>query len=96
MCGFFNFEGGNIYREITPPSAALIERTRKIEASLVGEPVPENAWGVFFAPVCGAIEWKHFERMFQCRKLALNYLAVQAPFRRSQQQASSFSCIVDE
>ena len=31
---------------------------------------------VFFEPVCGAIPWDHFERMFKSRRLALAFLAV--------------------
>jgi hypothetical protein len=95
MCGYFDEGYGLSYRELTPPSPALIDRARKIEAAMEGERVPESEWETFFTPVCGAIEWKYFERMFRCRKLALNYLAVQAPARRLQTKAEAFRCAID-
>jgi hypothetical protein len=92
MCGFHNFVDGNFYKKAVPPSQALIERARKIESTMAGDPVPESAWQVFFNPVCGAIEWKYFERMFQSRQLALAYLALQAPSRRMRPAAANFRC----
>jgi hypothetical protein len=93
MCGFHDFSDGNFYKKKVPPSAALIERTRAIEASMTGTAVPEEAWQVFFTPVCGGIAWSHFERMFQSRRLALAYLALQP--RRQQRPVSSFRCSDD-
>ena len=96
MCGFHNYEGGNIYREMKRPSAALVARTRQIEANMRGDPVPRDAWETFFAPVCGAIEWRHFERMFHCRKLALAYLAMKPSLRRAGFGGTGFKCVANE
>ncbi|GGE31294.1 hypothetical protein GCM10007276_05590 [Agaricicola taiwanensis] len=92
MCGFYAYEDGNKYRPLIPPSPALAARTRLVEAGMTGDPVPEAAWDTFFKPTCGAIPMDHFQRMFQARRLAVAYLAVQAPVRRPQRHASSFRC----
>ena len=63
---------------------------------MVGERVPLDAWKVFFEPVCGAIEWNHFERMFNCRRLALAFLAVKPSPQRFGSGASSFRCVANK
>jgi hypothetical protein len=95
MCGFFSDPNENRFRAFVPASEALVERTRLVEFSMKGEPVPEAAWQAFFSPACAAIEWAHFERMFLARKAAVAYLAVQSSSRRRQRPASSFRCIAD-
>ena len=96
MCGFHNYDDGNFYRQMRRPSPALVARTQQIEAAMVGERVPLDAWKVFFEPVCGAIEWNHFERMFNCRRLALAFLAVKPSPQRFGSGASSFRCVANE
>lgn len=88
-------EDGNLYRAYLPPSQALVERTRMIEAGMEGELVPESAWSAFFSPACGAIAWPHYERMFYARMAAAAYLAIHAPARRRPAARSSFRCIAD-
>jgi hypothetical protein len=94
MCATYRLEDG-LYRPLVPPSAALVERTRLIEASLGGERVPEAAWEVFFSPACGVIEWAHFERMFHARMAAAAYLAIHSSSRRRAPAHSAFRCIAD-
>jgi hypothetical protein len=88
-------EDGNLYRAYVPPSPALVERTRMIEASMDGERVPQRAWTVFFSAACGAIAWTHYERMFHARMAAAAYLAIHAPARRRPAARSTFRCIAD-
>jgi hypothetical protein len=88
-------EDGNVYREYVPPSGALVEHTRRIEGSMAGEVVPEGAWAMFFSAACGAIDWRHYERMFHARMAAAAYLAIHAPARRRPAPRSSFRCIGD-
>jgi hypothetical protein len=94
VCCYFDENYGLNYNELKLPSPALIDRTREIEAALEGECVPESEWKTFFAPVCGVIDARCFERMFKCRKLAVNYLALQAPARRFRTNIQSFNCTV--
>lgn len=93
MCGYFDRD--NRYRAFVPASAALVERTRLVEAAMPGERVPEAAWQAFFSPACGAIDWPHFERMFHARKAAVAYLAIHASSRRRPHPKSAFRCIAD-
>lgn len=95
MCGTFRPEDGNLYRAFVPPPDELVARTRAVEASMSGERVPEDAWGAFFSPACGAIDWAHFERMFLARKAAAAFLAVQASTRRRARPRSAFRCVAD-
>ena len=95
MCGLYRIEDSLIYRGFVPASCELVERTRALEREMAGPPVPEAAWDVFFSAACGAIEWAHFERMFQARSAAATYLAVQASTRRRTRPASAFRCIAD-
>lgn len=96
MCGTYRPEDGNFYRAQLPPSEELVERTRAVEASMEGARVPEAAWRAFFGAGCGAIEWSLFERMFQARKAAATYLAIESTARRRARPASTaFRCIAD-
>jgi len=95
MCGFSSIEDGMVYRAFVPPSAALVARTRAVEASLEGERVPEDAWAAFFSPACSSIEWPHFERMFRARKSAVAFLAIETSTRRRARARSAFRCIAD-
>lgn len=42
---------------------ALARRARRIEASLPGEPVPEQAWRIFLGQDGGAIPWAETQRI---------------------------------
>jgi hypothetical protein len=95
MCGTYRPEDGNVYRAYVPPSNDLVGRTRAIEASMAGERVPEDAWATFFSAACGAIEWVHFERMFQARNAAATYLSIETSSPRRARAASAFRCIAD-
>jgi len=66
------------------PGAALIARTRAIEAALPGERVGEAAFAVFFGGQGGAIAWPQYQRLLQCRAAA----AASLPGRT----ARSFRC----
>lgn len=83
------------YRAFEPPSAALVERARSVEAAMDGERVPDEAWRLFFGSDCGVIAADHFERMFFARRSAAAYLAVQASARRRARPPSQFRCIAD-
>ena len=52
------------------PTAALIARTRAVEASLPGERVAEAAFGVFFGSQGGAIAWRDYQRLLRRRDAA--------------------------
>jgi hypothetical protein len=96
MCGTYRPEDGNFYRAHVPPSEALVERARAIEAGMEGARVPEEAWQAFFSSACGAIEWSQFERMFHARKAAATYLAIESTARRRVRPASTaFRCVAD-
>jgi len=95
MCGFFRPEDQMFYRAFVPPSEALVERARAIEAAMDGEPVPEESWRMFFSSACGVIDAAHFERMFLARQSAAAYLAIQASLRRRARPPSVFRCIPD-
>ncbi len=95
MCGTYRPEDGNAYRAYVPPSTDLVRRTRAVEAVMQGERVPEDAWATFFSAACGAIEWAHFERMFQARNAAATYLAIEASAPRRARAQSAFRCIAD-
>lgn len=60
------------------PSAALIARTRMIEATLPGERVGEAAFAVFFGGRGGAIPWAQYQRLLQCRAAAAASLSRRA------------------
>lgn len=83
------------YRPFVPPSAALVERARAIEATMEGERVPEDGWRMFFSSACGVIDAAHFERMFIARQSAAAYLAIQASSLRRTRPSSVFRCIPD-
>lgn len=55
---------------MTRPSAALVARTRAIEAALPGERVDEDAFAVFFGACGGAVPWAQYQRLLQCRDAA--------------------------
>lgn len=93
MCGFFDSKD-NIYRGFVRASEPLVQRTRLVEASMTGDPVPETAWEAFFSAACAAIEWPHFERMFEARTAAVAYLAVHSSFKPPP-RPSAFRCIAD-
>ena len=52
------------------PSAALIARTRAIEAEVPGERVPAEAFAVFFGARGGAIAWAQYQRLLHARDAA--------------------------
>ena len=95
MCGSYWPEDGNLYRASVPASQALIERTRMIESSMEGDPVPDTAWDAFLSAACGVIAGAHFQRMFHARRAAAAYLAIQASSRRRPRPRSSFRCVAD-
>jgi hypothetical protein len=95
VCGFHNFPDGNFFRRAKPASAALIARTRVVERSMAGERVPEEAWDAFFKPSCGAIDLRHFERMFRSRQVALAFLAMQSKIRTSLRETPKFLCATE-
>lgn len=95
MCGFHNFPDGNFFRRVPPPSASLIEETRKAERAMPGTPVPDEAWETFFSPVCGAINLRDFERMFRSRQVALSFLVMRSSFRKTVQEKFRIVCIED-
>lgn len=96
MCGFHDFPDGNFFRRVRPPSAALIARTKMVEKSMAGDPVPEDAWETFFTPVCGAVDLRHFERMFKCRQAALAFLVMQSKTRLSLREKPKFVCVAND
>jgi hypothetical protein len=96
MCGFHDFPDGNFFRRARPPSAALIARTRLVEKSMAGDSVPDDAWETFFTPVCGAIDLRHFERMFKSRQTALAFLFMQSKARPSLREKPKFVCATDD
>ena len=53
------------------PSAALIARTREIEAGLPGQRVEDAAFDVFFGRRGGSIPWEQYQRLVQCMETAL-------------------------
>lgn len=94
MCGFFG-DQENRYRPFVPASELVMERTRLVESSMGGERVPEMAWEAFFSPVCRAINFAQFERMFLARKAAVTFLAIQSGSRKRQRTTSAFRCVAD-
>jgi len=96
MCADFDYEDRRYYRQAAPPSQALIEQTRRVEAGMRGAPVPEAAWAAFFDTGCGVIDMPAFARMFEARKIAVAYLAVQQS-RHARPRASSIGlrCVAD-
>ncbi len=52
------------------PSAALIARTRAVEASLPGERVADAAFAVFFGERGGSIPWPQYQRLRQAFETA--------------------------
>lgn len=96
MCGFHDFPDGNFFRRVGPPSAALVARTRMVEKSMAGDPVPEDVWEIFFTPVCGAIDLRHFERMFKCRQVALAFLVMQSKTRLGLREKPKFVCVAND
>lgn len=96
MCAYIDYEGQGTFRRIPPPTAELIERTRKVERELPGELVPEGAWATFFAVACGTMNMGHFQRMFQARRIALSYMALQnVRYGRIHGSAGNFRCVGD-
>lgn len=53
------------------PNAALITRTRKIEATLPGERVADAAFAVFFGQRGGSIPWEQYQRLLHCMQAAM-------------------------
>jgi len=53
------------------PSAALIARTRDIEAGLPGDRVEDAAFEVFFGRRGGSIPWPQYQRLAQCMEAAM-------------------------
>jgi hypothetical protein len=47
-------------------SPALAARARRIEATLPGRPVPDQAWRVLLGEEGGAIPWPVMQRLMQC------------------------------
>lgn len=95
MCGTYRPEDGNFYRAFIPPSEELVARTRAVEAAMDGPRVSQDSWDAFFGSACGAIEWAHFERMFQARNAAAAYLAIEVSARRRVRTRSAFRCVAD-
>jgi len=96
MCADFDFEGQGTFRRIPPPTEQLIDRSREVESKLPGTPVPDDAWRVFFSVSCGVMDMGHFTRMFEARRIALSYMAVQrARFARRHGSATGFRCVAD-
>ncbi|MBN3267996.1 hypothetical protein CUR95_12105 [Bordetella bronchiseptica] len=96
MCAEVDYEDRGTYRKVPPPSEALIERTRQVEAGMPGERVPEQAWGTFFAVSCGVMDMGSFQRMFEARRIALSYLAMQrARYARRLGGGTGLRCIGD-
>ena len=53
---------------------ALARRAQSIEASLPGEPVPEQAWRILLGREGGAVAWPHTQRMMACLEEATKSL----------------------
>lgn len=94
MCGYFG-DQENRYRPFVPASEVVVERTRLVESTMGGERVPETAWEAFFSPVCATMDLAQFQRMFQARKAAVTFLAIQATSRRRQRTTAVFRCVAD-
>ncbi|MEI2416998.1 hypothetical protein V8Z80_12535 [Orrella sp. JC864] len=96
MCADVDYEDRTVYRKVPPPSEALIERTRLVEAGMPGERVPQQAWDTFFAVSCGAMDMRSFQRMFEARRIALSFLALQrARYARRHDGGTGLRCIGD-
>ena len=54
---------------------ALARRARQVEASLPGEPVPEQAWRILLGQEGGAVAWVHTQRMMNCLEKATQSLS---------------------
>jgi hypothetical protein len=93
VCGFSTID--NIYRPYVEPADDVVRRTREVEASMAGEPVPEGAWALYFSASCEPIPPDQFRRMFTARRAAVTYLAVQSSTRLRTAAPTSFRCIPD-
>ena len=49
---------------------ALAARARRIEATLPGDPVPDQAWRILLGQQGGAIPWQQTQRMMTCLEAA--------------------------
>jgi hypothetical protein len=86
----------NIYRPYVPPAQEVVQRTREVEARMVGGScVPESAWQAFFSEGCASIRPDHFMRMFAARQAAVSYLAVNAATRVRPRPPTPFRCVAD-
>ena len=96
MCAEVDYEDKGTFRRIPPPSSVLVEQTRSVEAGMAGDRVPEEAWRVFFAVSCGAMDMRSFQRMFEARRIALSYLALQrSRYGRRHASGTGLRCIGD-
>lgn len=96
MCAEVDYEDKGVFRRQPAPSTALMARTRLVEAGMAGERVAETAWEAFFEPRCGAIDMRSFQRMFEARRIALCYLALQrASHARDPGPDTGLRCIGD-
>jgi hypothetical protein len=95
MCGYQDDEED---RAVEPdvPLAALIERTRAVEACKPGDRVPEALWAIFFGSESGAIPWGHYERMLVSRQTAVALITASAASRRRFTRPARRSCIAIE
>lgn len=83
MCDCFEGDEDSRPAETAIPLAALMERTRTVEARKGGDRVPEALWPVFFGLRSGSIPWAHHQRMLASRETALAFLKIGlAPERR--------------
>ncbi|MGE4336147.1 MAG: hypothetical protein AB7E55_09255 [Pigmentiphaga sp.] len=96
MCAEVDYADRGTFRRVPPPSAVLVDKAREVEASLPGDQVSEEAWKVFFTVACGAMDMASFQRMFEARRIALSYLAVQrARYARRHESGIGLRCIGD-
>ena len=50
----------------------MVHRARDIEAAMPGNRAPDDAWAVFFGFAGGAIEYPHYQRIYQAYEKAEN------------------------
>ncbi|MGA0561439.1 hypothetical protein ACO2RV_03235 [Ancylobacter sp. VNQ12] len=48
---------------------------RHIERDMAGEPVPAEAWDIYFGRATGPVDWRSIERMARCIEAAQVLLA---------------------
>lgn len=54
----------------------LARAARHIEADMAGEPVPAEAWDIYFGRATGPVDWRSIERMARCIEAAQVLLAM--------------------